>query len=296
MHNWNWDDLKYLLAVVEQKSVAGAARLLHVSHTTVLRRLNGFERKNGLRLFERNATGSLLTDVGEEVLQVALELKATVSALERRLAGKEHRLEGRISLATCDTLMDSLIPVLVEKFTTINPEISFEITTGNYVSVSAQRDSDIIIRTGDNIEEMYYGRKVTDIGFSIYATPMLYQQFKLNNDLTQMRWVIPDITLSGMAIFSWIKTNITHSTIAVRADSLISLKKTAESGTGFTILPHYLGDASAVLKRIPNYEVDRIKTGLWVLTHHDLRRSPRIRAFMSYANETLKSFLYETYI
>ncbi|HFK5791578.1 TPA: LysR family transcriptional regulator [Enterobacter asburiae] len=288
MHNWNWDDLKYLLAVVEQKSVSGAARFLHVSHTTVLRRINAFELKNGLRLFERNATGSSLTETGEEVLQVAQELKATVSALERRLSGKEHRLEGRIRLTTCDTLMDSVIPTLLERFTAANPEITFDITTGNYVSVSAQRDADVAIRTGDTLQEMYYGRKACDSGFSVYATPFLNQQYSPGSILSDKRWVIPDITLSGMTIFNWIKKNIPDAAISVRADSLISLKKAAEAGMGFTILPHYLGDASAGLQRVPNHEVDRIKTGLWVLTHQDLHHSARIRTFMTFANETLR--------
>ncbi|ECV2308150.1 LysR family transcriptional regulator [Salmonella enterica subsp. enterica serovar Javiana] len=108
----------------------------------------GAESHARLRLIlELLATGSSLTETGEEVLQVALELKATVSTLERRLAGKQHRLEGRIRLTTCDTLMDSVIPTLLERFTAVNPEITFDITTGNYVSVSAQRDSDVAIRT-----------------------------------------------------------------------------------------------------------------------------------------------------
>lgn len=289
MHNWNWDDLKYILAVVEHKSIAAAARVLHVNHATVLRRINSFEKRNGVRLFERGVNGSLLSEAGDDIFQVALELKATISTLERRLAGKENRLAGRIRLTTCDTLMDSLIPSLIAQFTTENPEISFEITTGNYVSVGAQRDSDIAIRTADEIHEMYYGKKALDINFSIYAAQNLSRKYNLDKDILEYQWVIPDITLSGMGIFRWIKKNISDSFIKTRADSLVSLKKLAEAGAGLTILPHYLGDTSPVLQRIPHSEVDQINTGLWVLTHEDLRHSARVRAFMDFAMQKLNT-------
>lgn len=288
MHNWNWDDLKYILAVVEQKSVAAAARFLHVNHATVLRRINSFEKKNGIRLFERGASGTLLSETGEEVFQIALELKATISTLERRLTGKENRLEGRIRLTTCDTLMDSLIPELIAQFTAVNPAISFDITTGTYVSVSAQRDSDIVIRTDDKIQEMYYGKKVGDVNFSIYATPQLRERYDFNQGILESQWLIPDVTLSDMATFNWMKKNIPESFIKTRTDSLVSLKGLAEAGAGLTILPHYLGDTSPVLQRISHSEVDRITTGLWILTHEDLRHSARIRAFMYFANKVLQ--------
>ena len=48
-----WDDLRYVLAVAEAGSLAGAARELRVNHSTVLRRIAAFEQQLGLRLFER---------------------------------------------------------------------------------------------------------------------------------------------------------------------------------------------------------------------------------------------------
>jgi DNA-binding transcriptional LysR family regulator len=60
-----WDDLRYVLAVANAGSLAGAARNLGVNHTTVLRRVGAFEKRLGLRLFERLPTGYVLTAGGE---------------------------------------------------------------------------------------------------------------------------------------------------------------------------------------------------------------------------------------
>lgn len=64
----DWDDLRYVLAVADAGSLAGAARTLGVNHTTVLRRIGAFEQRLGLRLFERLPTGYMLTAGGEELI------------------------------------------------------------------------------------------------------------------------------------------------------------------------------------------------------------------------------------
>lgn len=57
MTGFEWDDLQYVLAVASAVSLAGAARALGVNHTTALRRVTAFEKRLGLRLFERLTTG-----------------------------------------------------------------------------------------------------------------------------------------------------------------------------------------------------------------------------------------------
>src|SRR3954462_6920125 len=61
----DWEDLHTVLAVADCGSLAGAARRLGVNHTTVLRRVGGFEQRLGLRLFDRLPRGYALTARGE---------------------------------------------------------------------------------------------------------------------------------------------------------------------------------------------------------------------------------------
>src|SRR5688572_30945956 len=98
----DWDDLRYVLAVTEAGSLSGAARKLGVNHTTVLRRVGHFERRLGLRLFERLPTGYVLTAGGEELIAASRQIEATVTTLERKLAGQDLRLEGTVRVTTTD--------------------------------------------------------------------------------------------------------------------------------------------------------------------------------------------------
>ena len=53
----DWDDLRYFLGIARAGSLSGAAIALGVNHSTVFRRLQGFEARLGVRLFDRLATG-----------------------------------------------------------------------------------------------------------------------------------------------------------------------------------------------------------------------------------------------
>ena len=57
MHDLDWDDLRFFLAVSERGSISGAAKFLNVNHSTVLRRLASLEKRLGVRVFDRLPDG-----------------------------------------------------------------------------------------------------------------------------------------------------------------------------------------------------------------------------------------------
>ena len=59
--NLRWDDLKLFLAVHEQGSLSGAARVLKLGQPTLSRRIAELEEAVGEALFERRSQGVLLT-------------------------------------------------------------------------------------------------------------------------------------------------------------------------------------------------------------------------------------------
>ena len=123
----DWDDLRYVLAVADAGSLAGAARRLGVNHTTVLRRVAAFEEQLGLRLFERLPTGYMLTAGGEQVIAAARGIDVAVTTLERKLAGQDLRLAGSVRVTTTDTLMGSILPDILTEFRDSYPGIQVEI-------------------------------------------------------------------------------------------------------------------------------------------------------------------------
>src|SRR5262249_48976977 len=68
LNSVNWDDLKVFLAVASAGSLAGGARRLGVSQATTWRRIRALEDAMKVTLFERKASGYVITPVGSKLL------------------------------------------------------------------------------------------------------------------------------------------------------------------------------------------------------------------------------------
>jgi DNA-binding transcriptional LysR family regulator len=274
-----WDDLRYVLAVADAGSLAGAARALGVNHTTVLRRVGGFEKRLGLRLFERLPTGYVPTAGGEELVATARRVDETVVALERRLSGQDLRLAGPLRVTTTDTLMASLLPEILAEFHAVHPGIRIEVALSNQMLDLSRRDADVAIRPANDPPETLVGRRVGRIAFAVYGSRAYLKRRR--RDLAAHHWVAPDDSLAGTSVAAWMRKALPNVTVTLRADSLLGLMRAAQAGLGLAALPCYLGDGAG-LARVQG-PVAAMDTSLWILTHNDLRHTARVRAFMEFA-------------
>ena len=83
---FDWNDLRYFLAVAETGSTLAAGRALRVSQTTVARRVAALEEAIGLVLFERRQAGYAATPAGEALLEPARQVEAAASAFTEAAA------------------------------------------------------------------------------------------------------------------------------------------------------------------------------------------------------------------
>src|SRR6202161_2810922 len=74
----DWDDVRFFLAVARGGSVRAAAVRLGVNHATVLRRIAQLEERLGVHMFEKLPSGYRLTAAGEEVLEFADQMEASL--------------------------------------------------------------------------------------------------------------------------------------------------------------------------------------------------------------------------
>jgi len=282
-----WDDLQFVLAVAEHGSLAAAARALRVNHTTVLRRVNAFEAAHGVRLFERLPTGYALTAGGEEMLAAARAMAEVVMALERRLAGQDLRIEGSLRVTTTDTLMASVLPEVLAGFREAHPGVAVEVSTSNLMANLTKRDADVAVRPAREVPETLVGRRVAKVAFAVYASPAYLAAHPGTAELAAHRWLAPDDTLATSSIARWMRAELPAAEVALRADSLLSLRQAALAGIGVAALPCYLGDTTPGLRRLEPEPVEAMAVSLWVLTHEDLRRTARVGAFTDHVTRAL---------
>jgi DNA-binding transcriptional LysR family regulator len=266
--NLAWDDLRLVLAIGRAGTLVGAARDLALNHSTVFRRLGKLETQIGVRLFERFRDGYSPTAAGEEVIGLAARVAGDVGDLERRLAGRDLRPSGLVRVTTTDTLVEMITPMLAA-FRAAHPEITLELAASNAIFNLSRRDADVAIRPATEPPDMLVGRRVATVGFAVYGAP--------------------DDSLAHLKAARWIESTFPPSRIVYRASSLLALQYASRAGLGLAALPCYMGDTDPVLRRLGS-PVSEFSSGLWLLTHSDLRRVARIRAFLDFMAPALAAY------
>jgi len=105
----DWDDLRFFLAVARHKTLAAAAKHLHVTQSTVSRRLVSLQDGMGVRLLVRTGEGYVPTLAGESVRAHVERVEAETLAVERAVAGHDVRLEGPVRVASSQLLASHLL-------------------------------------------------------------------------------------------------------------------------------------------------------------------------------------------
>jgi len=115
--------LRYVVAVAEQGSFSGAARILHVSQSAISEQLANLEDEIGAALFSRTPRKTDLTQAGEVFLQRARNILADADhAIE--MAQRVHRGEAgtlRIGFFSGGTGID--FPRLIQTFRKLHPSV-----------------------------------------------------------------------------------------------------------------------------------------------------------------------------
>lgn len=285
MQHINWDNLRYVLVVANKGSIAAAARELGVNRTTVLRRINNFQRDLNCRIFDRGNAGYGLTPEAEKMIDAAREVETTLFDMQRQIAGHELKLEGELRVTTTDSFMLAVLGPHLASFCDKHPHIVVDVLVTNTILDLYRRDADVAIRPTPTPDAKLAGRRLCDVEFGVYASAGRAADLA-RRDPFEARWVGFADSLLATPVGSWFDATIDRTRICMRCDSFVALRVAAESGIGLALMPVFLGDASQRLTRL-DLDLGQLTVGLWILTHPDLARAARVRAFVEHFSAAL---------
>ncbi len=283
----NWNDLKLVLAIARAGTLGGGAAALAVNHSTAFRRLNALEEKLGVRLFERLPGGVYqATSEGERVAATAERVETEADALSREVGGRDQRLTGALRVTSSETLAYSLLTTELAHFREAHPGIVVELVVDNRILSLSRREADIALRVTRPKEPDLFGRKLADIGWTVYGARSKFGDDPIT-DLAAHDFIGwgPDVT--GIAAADWIGERIAPQRVVYRASSLINQFTAARAGIGLVLLPCYLGDLDPGLRRVVTEPIPELTRELWIVTHADLRKTARVRAFFDIVGDGL---------
>jgi DNA-binding transcriptional LysR family regulator len=280
----DWENLKFFLAVAREGTLAGAGRILGVKHSTVLRRIALLEEGLGLKLFDRHPNGYMLTAAGKEMLGFAAPVEEELVALERRLSGRDLRLTGTVRLAALGVLVPWICDALAE-FRTLHPGIRVEVAISPATVSLARHEADIAIRVSRNPPESLVGRRIAALLHGVYAAASHPAAQVADPDLTAYDWISFTDSRADVPQAQWVAAHIPADRIVLRANHTGMMVAATKGGLGLAVLPCYLGDSEPGLRRLKT--IAGLGQEMWILTHSDLKRTPRVRALMDFLTREL---------
>jgi DNA-binding transcriptional LysR family regulator len=291
---FDWNDLKYFLAVARHGSTIAAGKALGISQSTVHRRLSELERCIGRPLVTRHTSGYQLTDFGKELQPYAERIELAVGEFERHISDSVRDISGVIRV-TCPEPIVQDLAVVIERFHARYPKLRVEFVMSDRYLDLAKGDADVALRSGDTDDELV-GRKIADSIWAVYASRGYIERHgkpERVEDLSQHPLVSFEERLSKHRAVQWLNTVAPDAKIVARNNSVLGLIYAVKSGVGIGPLPLALAERESDLVRVLG-PVPELSRSWRILAHPDLRRTPRVSAFFDFIiaeREALKPIL-----
>lgn len=273
-----WSSLRDFLALAEQGSVSSASKLLGLSQPALSRRLLRLEEELDVPLFLRSPRGLQLTAAGERVLSVAKRMQEVADEVAAAAGQGHDPVSGVVRISApeaglgTDWLPRVLLPLRRE-----HPDLLLEIHIENQVVDLARGASDIAIRGIRPVDPVLTARRVAKIGWALFAARSYLERSPSPaspRDLAEHDLLIYEQTFNTRQA-AWFERRGLSERVVLRCTSVDALISATRAGWGIALLPGMVGDADTSLRRLlPTLDVGSMQ--LWLATHADLRKSPRI--------------------
>lgn len=287
---FDWSDLRHLIAVSRYGSTLAAAKALGVNQSTVHRRLGELENAIGLTLVKRHPSGYRLSELGEALIDHVLAVETAVSILERQVQALKHDLKGVIRLTCPEPTVSRIVSTgLLDRFHQRYPGLAVEfITSDRYLDI-AKGEADVALRSGEPADDSLVGRKICDSIWAIYASKSYIQQHGRPASIVELG----DHSLIGFdgimlnhRVAKWLPEAVPNARIVNRNNSMLGTLSAVKAGIGIAPLPTTLGDAEETLVQVLP-PVPELTRSWYLLSHPDLRKTPRIAAFVDHVLEDI---------
>ena len=292
MTTFDWNDLRYFLAVARAGSTIAAAKDLGVNQSTVQRRLAVLEEAVGRKLVERLPVGYRLTDFGEELRPHAEAVEAAVANLDRKIASADTAPTGTVRLTCSEGMAYRFIPRMLDVFHTRYPALRVDLIIADRYFDLAKGEADIALRAGESKDSSLIIRKLADTPWAIYASRSYvgrHGRTEGADELDRHAMIHFDGELENLGVSKWLRAAAPNAIVTARCNHVIGMLLTVKSGVGIGPLPVQIGDLEDDLVRVFD-PVPESMSSTYLLVHPDLRNVPRVRALFDFMVSEIDSF------
>jgi DNA-binding transcriptional LysR family regulator len=281
---FDWNDLRYLLAIAREGSTLSAAKSLGVSQPTVQRRLAALEERIDRKLVEHHPTGYRLTELGKALFPHAVDVERSVEGFRRQLMSAGEELTGTLRVTCPEGMASRLLAPVIEAFREKYPELRVDLIMTDRRLDLAKGEAEVALRLHEPGDDSLIARKIADSPWAIFASPLYIKRRGRPprwEDLNQHAIIEFAGELADNHAARWLRENAPKATIAIRGNSMLGVLAAVKSGAGLAPLPMLLGTSEEGLEPVLE-SIPEINSKLYLVMHADLKRTPRVRAFCDF--------------
>lgn len=274
-----WDDMQTFLAIARHGTLSGAARALGVQQSTMGRRLAALETRAGATLLLRSPKGFTATEVGEAILGNVERIEAEALAVERRITGRDIRLEGVVRVTTVEIVAVELLTPALARFRLAHPGIVVEMAADARNLSLTRREADIALRMTRLEQNDLVQRRVGRMEFGIYAASDYLERAgtpDFSAGAPGHATILNPPEAMALPEMQWFAALTRAATPALRHNSRYGQRAAAEAGIGLVILSRFMGDATGLVRLATPLPAPSRE--MFLAVHGDIRHMPRIRA------------------
>lgn len=290
----HWGDVELFLALMRERALGPAAKLLSVDASTVSRKLAGLEEALGLALFDRSREGLSPTAYAERLLPEAEAMEASANRFAHEAVSFEREVEGRVCLSAPPGLVDAfivpLLPALIARF----PRLTIEIDSRVQVVDLSRREADLALRTVPPQGADLIQKRIFESRSVLMASPEYARELGTVKSLDKVRVLQWGPDLAHLPHARWFRKHATGARVALITSSMPSQVIACERGVGVGLFPlPYLSAQRLVAVRAGRALTEAMRElpldEVWLVSHRALRRVPRVDAVWNFIDEQFQA-------
>lgn len=252
----DWDHLRFFAALAQTGTLAGAARVLAVEHTTVARRIQALEQQLGLPVFVRDASGHKLNEAGRQLLPVAQAMEQAARGIEHlglQAAAQPSAVAGLVRVGVTEGLGVQLLAAPLALLAQQYPKLSVDLLALPRLMHLSRREADIVISLERPKRGTVVVSKLADYHLYLYGERQYLARRPLVrscDDLRQHQFIdyVDDMLFSKeLQLLAQVHKPMQY---VFRSTSIAAQYAAVRAGAGLAVLPAFLADRDPLLQRV----------------------------------------------
>ena len=238
--------LKYVIALNEERHFAKAAEKCLVSQPGLTIQLKKLEEEIGIKIFDRSKVPLKPTELGEEIIEKAKRVIKETHEIRDFVISKKNELKGTIRIGIISTLSPYLIPLCLGELQKVTPDIHYiinEATTLDLIKNIDNGELDIAIMATPTGKKFLKEFPIFEEPFMVYLNKKhpkaKNEYYKLDSDDANNLMLLESEFCYNSQLLNICKLESLKSTprFSYQINSIESLKSMVKADFGFAILP-----------------------------------------------------------